>query len=112
MEKKIVSLIDEEIKTLEAKRSLLVKEADDKAKAQREKEALESRSEIDSIVNEFNVIAQEQGERLKQLFLLMKQRSGYRRLDFSNGDMWSDWSLPDRLFKTPVTSIVKVTLGE
>ena len=112
MEKKIVSLIDEEIKTLEKNKADLIRKADEEAKALKEKEALESRAEIDSIVNEFNVVALEQGERLKQLFLLMKQRSGYRRLDFSNGDMWSDWSLPDRLFKTPVTSIVKVTLGE
>ena len=57
------------------------------------------KSEINQLVDAYNAIEIEQGQRLARLFRLVKQGKGYRCVKFS-GDMWTNcWDLPDRMDK-------------
>ena len=112
MNKKIVD-IEKSIELLEANKRDIIKAADDKAKAEKAEAAKRSRAEIDDMVAMYNQQDTEQTQRLARIFYLIKQRHGYRRVNFSNDDQWSNcWGNSDRLDKMPTRQIIEVIPGE
>ena len=82
-------------------------------KAEQAEAAKKSRAEIDALVEKYNQEDKEQGQRLARLFYLLKQRHGYRRVNFSSDDQWSNcWNGPDRLDVIPTRQITEVIPGE
>jgi len=50
-------------------------------------------SEIDEMVEQYNLIELQQKDRLTAIYLALLGRSGYRKVAFSNGSTWTNcWS--------------------
>jgi len=110
---KKVNEIDKSIKLLEENKASIIKAEDDRIKAEKAEAARKSRAEIDDMVAMYNQQDTEQTQRLARIFYLIKQRHGYRRVNFSNDDQWSNcWGNPDRLDKMPTRQITEVIPGE
>lgn len=99
MKNKIVELIDGEIKTLEEKKALITKQADDKEKARMEREALERKAGIMELVKVYNEAEDAQKTRLNEIFFLIRALpAGYKKVTFSNDDIWSNcWKHDDKM---------------
>jgi len=70
----------------------------DKVKVQPKNESEKRLAELDQLAEAYNQNEIEQSGRLKRYFRLMKQGKGFRRVAFSNGDVWVNcWGDPDRL---------------
>lgn len=53
---------------------------------------------ISGLIEEYNHTEAQQRERLETIFKELKKRTGYRRVKFSDGRVWSNcWTSPIRL---------------
>ena len=98
MSKQKINEIDQAIKTLNEQKQETIRADEKRKRDQAAKAAKQSRAAIDKLAAEYNEIEIQQSERLKKLFQMIKPRKGYKHVQFSGGDNWSNcWDRPDRL---------------
>lgn len=96
-DKQTIQQIDAAINTLQEQKRDIQQDEITRLNLKQAEEAMKNRAEIDALVAVYNQQEIEQGQRLARIFRLIKERKGYRRVNFSNGDQWTSWDNPDRL---------------
>jgi hypothetical protein len=116
MSKEKVREIDAAIGVLRQEKNKVIKAEEDRVKAEKAETSRKSRAEIDALVESYNQNEREQTQRLRRLFYLIKNRSGFRRVDFNNGEMWSNCWDQDKqerdIFRRLDHSVTEIAPGE
>lgn len=117
MKQNRIQEIDAAISVLQNEKNTIDKQQTAERKKTAEAKAKKNRAEIDQLVEDYNAAELEQEKRLIKLFALVKERKGFKCVDFT-GDKWSNcWGFSDKIdYELNVGRMVRmiknVTLSE